>query len=89
MSRYVDVDELHNRGWVAMRYINWEPTPRNDNFKLEVEVKPIITFSAVDVVEVCRCEHCSKSAEHLNGRWCKVHQTMTQNTDYCSWGTKK
>ena len=44
---------------------------------------------AADVVEVCRCEHCSKSMEHLNGRWCKIHQTVVQNSDYCSWGTKR
>lgn len=52
MSKYIDVNELHNQGWVAARYINWEPTPLNDNFRLEVEVKPFITFPAADVQEV-------------------------------------
>lgn len=58
MGRYIDADELHNQGWVAARYKNWEPTPLNDNFRLEVEVKPFITFSAADVVEVVRCKDC-------------------------------
>ena len=49
MSRYVDVDELHKQGWVASRYKNWEPTPLNDNFKLEIEVKPFNTFHSVDI----------------------------------------
>lgn len=52
MSRYVNVDELHSQGWVAARYKNWEPTPLNDNFRLEVEVKPFTTFTAADVQEV-------------------------------------
>ena len=42
-----------------------------------------------DIVKVCRCEHCSKSTEHPNGRWCKIYQTVVQNSDYCSWGVKK
>lgn len=46
-------------------------------------------IEAADVEEVCRCEHCSKSMEHLNGRWCKIHQTMVQNSDYCCWGVRK
>ena len=39
-----------------------------------------------NVVEVVRCEQCSKAYPHLNGRWCKVHQVMMRNTDYCSQG---
>lgn len=50
MAKYIDVDNLHNQGWVAARYKNWEPTSLSDNFRLEVEVKPFITFSAADVV---------------------------------------
>ena len=52
MSKYIDADELHSQGWVAARYINWAPTPLNDNFRLEVEVKPFITFDAADVERV-------------------------------------
>ena len=44
---------------------------------------------AADVEDVCRCEHCSKSGEHPNGRWCIIHQTVVQNSDYCSWGARK
>lgn len=40
-------------------------------------------------LEEFRCEYCSKSIEHPNGRWCKIHQSVVQNSDYCSWGTKK
>ena len=52
MSRYMDVDKLHSQGWVAARYKNWEPTPLNDNFRLEVEVKPFTAFPSADVQEV-------------------------------------
>ena len=44
---------------------------------------------AADVQEVCRCEHCFKSMEHPNGRWCKIHQSVVQNSDYCCWGVRK
>lgn len=53
------------------------------------ETKKPTDFPAADVVEVCRCEHCFKSIPHLNGRWCKVYQTMMQNSDYCSYGERK
>lgn len=52
MSNYINADELHNQGWVAARYKNWEPTPLNDNFRLEVEIKPFTTFPTADVQEV-------------------------------------
>ena len=42
-----------------------------------------------NVVEVVRCEQCSKAYPHLNGRWCKVHQVMMRNIDYCSQGEQK
>ena len=42
-----------------------------------------------NVVEVIRCEQCIKSYPHLNGRWCKVYQTMMRNVDYCSSGEHK
>lgn len=77
MSRYIDVDELHSQGWVAARYTNWEPTPLNDNFRLEVEVKPFTTFPAADVQEV------------KHGRWelydiCSVCGAQAeQQTNYC------
>ena len=66
-------DGYHNPKWCAMQEARWS-----------IEKQP-----TADVIEVCRCEHCSKSAEHPNGRWCKLLQTVTQNSDYCSWGTKK
>lgn len=49
----------------------------------------IANFPAVNAAEAFRCEHCSKSTEHPSGRWCKLLQTVVQNSDYCSWGTKK
>ena len=62
MDRYINADKLHNQGWVAARYKNWEPTPLNENFRLEVEVKPFNTFPAADVQEV------------KHGRWIKKYR---------------
>lgn len=52
MSKYINANELHNQGWIATRYKSWEPTPLNDSSRLELEVKPLITFYAADVQEV-------------------------------------
>ena len=87
MSRYVDVDELHSRGWVASRYINWEPTPFNDNFRLEVEVKPLITFPAADVVEVRHGKWIDLEFAPYNLFYttCSVcgHRQTIEATNYC------
>lgn len=95
MSKYIDADKV-------IDYANQEVS--SPFFSIEREgAEDVITYKnkwafvkqvmigipAADVVEVCRCEHCSKSAEHPNGRWCRIHQSVVQNSDYCSWGTKR
>lgn len=89
MSRYIDADELHNQGWVAARYINWEPTPLNDNFRLEVEVKPFITFHAVDVVEVVRCKDCRYRHTYRDITECDYMGEDCEENGYCSYGERR
>ena len=78
MSRYIDAEKIP--------FVTGD-TP---NEPLDYVRRYVIdNMSAADVEDVCRCEHCSKSGEHPNGRWCIIHQTVVQNSDYCSWGTKR
>lgn len=78
MIKYIDAEVLKNN----MHKCIWTQDMKS------VE-KFVDGLPAADVEKVCRCEHCSKSAEHPNGRWCRIHQSVVQNSDYCSWGTKR
>lgn len=98
MSKYIDAYELDKQGWIAARYINWEPTPLNDNFRLEVEVKPFITFSAAYVVEVVRCKDCTmykRDKELAKANYCDPNfycgllRTEMDEDGYCSYGRRK
>ena len=81
MKTYIDPEPLIN----ALKAIQ----KRSEIISVDEVLGVLAKYPAADVAEVVRCEHCSNSAEHLNGRWCKVRQTMTQNMDYCSYGEAK
>lgn len=82
MNKYIKAEELKE----VFRYTEDAECAR---WTLAGILGEIDDIESTDVEEVCRCEHCCKSAEHPNGRWCRIHQSVVQNSDYCSWGTKR
>lgn len=88
--KYKDADELLKR-LNSCKYPAEKPTMRQATYNAAISdaCRIVDAIPAANVVEVCRCEHCFKSIEHPNGRWCKVFQTVVQNSDYCSQWARK
>lgn len=85
MAKYKDVDRL----MAILEYQCNEADNVEAWLAFEMACEDVRDLPDADVVEVCRCEYCSKSSEHLNGRWCIIHQTVVQDSDYCSYGVRK
>lgn len=98
MPKYINADKVIDYANQEVTAAFYYPQDAQEQRKLDEQayrekwafVKQVmIGTPAADAVEVCRCEQCVKSDPHLNGRWCKVHQTMMRNMDYCSFGEIK
>ena len=91
MDKYIKKESAVNYPVMPKKYRKYPTMNLDDAYEqgwLDLE-DLLEKLPVADVVEVCRCKHCSKSGEHPNGRWCKIYQTVVQNSDYCSWGVKK
>ena len=91
MAEYIKKESAVNYPVMPKKYRKYPTMNLDDAYEqgwLDLE-DLLEKLPAADVVEVCRCEQCLKAYPHLNGRWCKIHQTMMRNSDYCSYGERK
>ena len=76
MAKYINANELHKQGWVAVR--------------LETEVRPLIDFPAAgNVREMVYCEDCKWGEfEEYNGKYyCVYHGVVGRDKGfYCRDG---